>query len=71
MSVLYGSAFAQAHVVEANMLASVQRPSGYKSSMFGLRHHLDDYNQLSFFDTLNDPNEMPCVYGEDSRTRIE
>ena len=71
MSVLYGSAFAQSHVIEANILASVQRPSGYKSSMFGLRHHLGNYNEITFFDTLNDPHETPCVDAEGSRARIE
>ena len=71
MSVLYGSAFAQSHVIEANILAQVQRPSGYKSSMFGLRHHLGHFNTIENFDILNDPNENPCVEADGSRARIE
>ena len=71
MSVMYGSAFAQSHVIEANIMASVQRPSGYKSSMFGLRHHLGHYNTIENFDILNDPNENPCIDAEGMRSRVE
>ena len=71
MSVLYGSAIAQAHVVEANMLASVQRPSGYKSSMFGLNQHLGRYNELTFADCLNDPSELPEMDTVGTRARYE
>jgi hypothetical protein len=71
LSVMYGSAFAQAHVIEANIMAQVQRPSGYKSSMFGLNTHLGRYDELTFIDTLNDPSEIPCVDAEGQRARIE
>ena len=40
MSVCYGSHMAMRHVIEASMLGQVQRPSGHKSSMFGLNMHL-------------------------------
>lgn len=68
---MYGSAFAQAHVIEANIMSQVQRPSGYKSSMFGLNSHLGRYDELSFMDTLNDPSEIPCIDAEGQRARIE
>ena len=71
LSVMYGSAFAQCHVIEANIMAQVQRPSGYKSSMFGLNHHLGRFDELTFMDTLNDPNETPCIDKEGQRARIE
>ena len=71
LSIMYGSAFAQAHVIEANIMAQVQRPSGYRSSMFGLNHHLGRFDELTFMDTLNDPNEIPCIDAEGQRARLE
>ena len=71
LSVMYGSAFAQCHVVEANIMAQVQRPSGYKSNMFGLNHHLGRFDELTFIDTLNDPSEIPYTDAEGQRARLE
>ena len=71
MSVLYGSAFAQSYVIEANIMAQVQRPSGYKSSMFGLNHHLGRYEELGFLDILNDPNEIPSLDTVGTRAKLE
>ena len=62
---------AQRHVIEASMLAQVQRPSGHRSSMFGLNSHLGRYHELDFFDTLNDPSENPNLDKVGQRFRVE
>ena len=36
LSVLYGSHMAMRRVIEGTMLGQIQRPSGHRSSMFGL-----------------------------------
>ena len=56
---MYGSHMAERHVIESNMLASTQRPGGHKSNMFGLNGHLNRYDEFTFADFLNDPNEDP------------
>ena len=71
MSVLYGSHMAMRHVIEAQMLAQVQRPSGFKSSMFGLNHHLGRYHELDTFDVLNDPSMNPDLDKVGQRHRME
>jgi hypothetical protein len=71
LSVMYGSAFAQSRVIEANIMAQVQRPSGYRSNNFGLNHHLGRFDELTFMDTLNDPSEVPCIDAEGQRARLE
>ena len=71
MSVCYGSHMAMRHVIESSILAQVQRPSGHRSSMFGLNHHLGRYHELDVFDTMNDPNFTPDVDRVGQRARIE
>ena len=71
MSVLYGSHMPMRHVIEANIMAQVQRPSGYKSSMFGLNQHLGRYNEITFADCLNDPSELPEMDTVGTRARYE
>ena len=71
MSVLYGSHMPMRHVLDASILAQVQRPSGHRSSMFGLNHHLGRYHELDVFDILNDPNSTPDLDKVGQRTRIE
>ena len=71
MSLLYGSHMAMRHVIEASLLSQVQRPSGHRSSMFGLNSHLGRYHELDFADVLNDPNEVPFLDKEGSRARLE
>ena len=71
MSVLYGSHMAMRHVIEASILSQVQRPSGHRSSMFGLNSHLGRYHDFDFMDTLGDPNEVPTLDAEGSRARLE
>ncbi len=46
-------------VIERNILAQNRRLGGYGSSMFGLNLHMDRYEELDFFDILNDPNMKP------------
>ena len=71
MSVLYGSHMAMRHVIEASILSQVQRPSGHRSSMFGLNSHLGRYHEVDFVDVLGDPNEVPTLDTEGSRARLE
>ena len=71
MSVCYGSHMAMRHVIESSLLAQVQRPSGHRSSMFGLNHHLGRYHELDVFDTLNDPNFTPDMDNMGQRARLE
>ena len=71
MSVLYGSHMAMRHVIEASLLSQIQRPSGHRSSLFGLNNHLGRYNELDFADTLNDPSECPDLDKDGTRARLE
>ena len=71
MSVTYGSHMAMRRVIEASLLAQVQRPSGHKSSMFGLNHHLNRYEELEASDIYNDPFERPDMDNEGQRFRLE
>ena len=59
------------HAIEANMLSQIQRPTGFKSNMFGLNHHLDRYEELDVMDILNNPNESPDIDRVGQRARIE
>ena len=71
MSLLYGSHMAARHVLDASILAQVQRPSGHRSNMFGLNHHLGRYDECGFLDVLNDPNEDPTLDKDGNRARVE
>ena len=71
MSILCGSHMAMRHVVEAQILGSVKRTSGHKSSMFGLQHHLGRYYELDVMDILNDPNSTPDLDKVGQRARLE
>ena len=71
LSIMYGSHMAQRRVIEGSIMAQVQRPSGYKSNMFGLNHHLGRYDTFDFTDTLNDPYEDPVMDEEGQRARVE
>ena len=62
---------AMRHVLEANMLCQIQRPSGFKSSMFGLDHHLQRFDELDVLDILNNPNESPDIDKVGQRARLE
>lgn len=66
---MYGSHMAERAVVERSMFASVARPGGFKSSLFGLNGSMGRYEELTFADILNDPNEdpMPDKIGIHSR----
>ena len=71
LSVMYGSHFAMRRVLDAKILAQVQRPSGHRSSYFGLRHHLGNYENFGVADYLNDPYECPDEDKEGQRMRME
>ena len=71
MSVCYGSHMAMRHVIEASIMSQVQRPSGYRSSMFGLNHHLGRYHELDVFDILNDPSMSGDMDKLGQRSRLE
>ena len=71
MSVLYGSALPMRYVMERTMLAQVQRPGGYGSSMHGLNMHMGRYEELDFFDILNDPDQCPDLDRETIHARME
>jgi len=60
---------AEREVIERSMFASVGRPGGFKSSLFGLNASMGRYEELTFADILNDPNEhpMPDKIGVHSR----
>ena len=62
---------AMRRVLDASIMAQVQRPSGYKSSMFGLNHLLGRYEVLDTLDILNDPNECPDIDTVGNRARLE
>ena len=59
MSVLYGSHLPMRFVIERSILASHQRLGGYGSSMHGLNMHMGRYEEIDFFDILNNPYESP------------
>ena len=40
-------------------MGQVRRPGGYGSSMHGLKMHMGRYEELDFFDVLNDPSMNP------------
>ena len=71
MSVCYGSHMAMRHVIESSILSQVQRPSGYRSNMFGLNHHLGRFYELDSLDIYNDPNGVPYVDKVGQRERME
>ena len=71
MSIGYGSHMAMRHVIEAQILGQVQRPSGHRSNMFGLNMHLGRYHELDAFDILNDPNSLPDLDKVGQRARME
>ena len=58
-------------VIERNILASQRRLGGYGSSMHGLKTHMGRYEELDFFDVLNDPFENPDLERESLRMRLE
>jgi hypothetical protein len=58
-------------VTERSILAQTRRLGGYGSSMFGLNMAMDRYEELDFFDTLNNPYEAPVGTREDIRDRLE
>jgi hypothetical protein len=39
--------------------------------MFGLNMHMDRYDELDFFDILNDPNESPDTERESVHAKLE
>ena len=67
---MYGSHMAERRVIEGNILAQVQRPSGYKSNNFGLNHHLGRYDTFDFIDVY-DSTENPMPDQEGQRFRVE
>ena len=71
LSVGYGSHMAMRHVIDASILSQVQRPSGHRSNMFGLNHHLGRFHELDTFDILNDPNGTPDIDKVGNRSRTE
>ena len=58
-------------VIEGSILSSMRRPGGYGSSMHGLNMHMGRYEELDFFDILNDPYMTPDMEKEDVNTRME
>ncbi len=58
-------------VTERSILAQTRRIGGYGSSMFGLNMAMDRYDELDFFDVLNDPYESPIGDREGIRERLE
>ena len=70
MSVLYGSHMPMRDVIERTILGAVQRPGGYGSSMHGLNMHMGRYEELDFFDILNDPYMTPDLDKEGAHTRM-
>ncbi len=71
LSVLYGSHMPMRMVIERNILAGTRRLGGHGSSMFGLNMAMDRYDELDFFDILNDPYEAPMGDREGIRERLE
>ena len=58
-------------VIERNMFAQTRRLGGYGSSMHALNMHLDRYDELDFFDILNNPNESPEMDKEGIHAQLE
>ena len=58
-------------VIERNILAQTRRLGGYGSSMFGLNMDMGRYDELDFFDILNDPYEAPMGDREPTREILE
>lgn len=71
MSVLYGSHMPMRYVMERSILAQTQRIGGYGSSMFGLNHHMDRYDELDFFDILGGDDQTPVLDKEGPHARME
>ncbi len=71
LSVLYGSHLPMRHVIEANILAQVQRPGGYGSSMHGLKMHLGRYEELDFFDIMGEDSMNPVTDKVGAHARAE
>ena len=69
MSVLYGSHMPMRYVIERNILSQTKRLGGVGSSMFGLNMHMGRYDELDFFDILNDPNMSPDMERINIHTR--
>ena len=71
MSLLYGSHMPMRYVIESSILSQHQRLGGYGSSMHGLNMHMGRYEELDFFDILNDPYTSPELDREGPHTRME
>ena len=71
LSLLYGSHMAERRVIEGSLMAQVQRPSGFKSNLFGLNHHLGRYETFDVTDMFADPMEDPLPDLEGNRARVE
>jgi len=56
-------------VIERNILAQTRRLGGVPSSMFGLNMHMERYDELDFFDILNDPHMAPDQVRVDVHTQ--
>jgi hypothetical protein len=68
---MYGSALPMRYMIERSLLAGVQRPGGYKSSMHGLQMHMGRYDELDEFDIYNNPDETPDVDREPLYAKME
>jgi hypothetical protein len=71
MSVLYGSHMPMRYVIERNILAQTRRLGGHGSSMFGLNMHMGRYEEIDFFDILNDPYMSPEIERTNIHTQME
>jgi hypothetical protein len=71
MSVLYGSHLPMRFVIERSILAQTRRLGGYGSSMHGLNIHMGRYDELDFFDIMNDPYSRPEMDKIDGRAQLE
>ena len=71
LSVTYGSHMAERAVVERSMFAASGRPGGFQSSLFSLNGAMNRYEELTFADILNDPNETPMPERTNFHTRME
>ena len=69
MSVLYGSHLPMRYVIERSILSQTRRLGGYGSSMHGLNIHMGRYEELDFFDILNDPYMNPTMERVDVHTQ--
>ena len=58
LSVMYGSHMAERAVVERSIFAATGRPDG-ESSLFALHGSMNRFDELTFADILNDPNQDP------------